>query len=153
MRIKHGIWGLFFAAALINGSTAFAGDDSHRAAAIGFLEASEVETTLSSAISTSLDAQMTANPMLVPYRPAMEMFFAKYMSWDALEDDFIELYVAEFTEKELKQLTKFYKTPVGKKSVSKLPVLMQRGSEIGQKHVEDNMGELQRMIAEQAAAQ
>ncbi len=45
----------------------------------------------------------------------MKALFAKYMNWASLKDDMVKIYMAEFTAPELKELTAFYQTPVGKK--------------------------------------
>nr|WP_262904578.1 DUF2059 domain-containing protein [Hymenobacter lucidus] len=58
----------------------------------------------------------------------------------------ISLYAKEFTEKELKDLTKFYETPVGQKFVTRQAFLMQAGMELGQRRVQENLPELQRAI-------
>jgi hypothetical protein len=78
----------------------------------------------------------------------MNTYLKKYISWDVLKPDLTMMYAREFTEAELKQLTAFYKTPLGMKLNEKQPLLMQTGMNIGQQAVAAHQGELQQMIAE-----
>jgi hypothetical protein len=90
-----------------------------------------------------LEMQVQQNPALVPYQAQMKAFLNKYMSWASLKDDMTKLYMAEFSESEVNELTKFYQTPLGKKTVKKMPLLMTQGAEIGQKRVQEHLPELQ----------
>ena len=55
----------------------------------------------------------------------------KYMTWDAMVPELTKLYTSTFTDDELKQMAAFYGSPAGKKSLEKLPELMQRTAMIG----------------------
>jgi hypothetical protein len=78
----------------------------------------------------------------------MKGFMAKYCSWTALKDDLCLLYAREFTEAELKQLTAFYKSPVGLKLAQKQPLIMQTSMAIGQKAATDHQAELQQLMGD-----
>lgn len=80
------------------------------------------------------------------YVKGMQAFMAKYYTWDVLKDNFSKIYAAEFTEDELKQLTVFYNSPIGKKVSSKTPLLMQKGMAMGQQVVADHRPELEQMM-------
>ena len=80
----------------------------------------------------------------------MMKFFQKHMSWESLEFEFIYIYSQAFTAQELKELTAFYETPTGKKTIEKMPQLMAQGAQIGAARVQENMQELQAMIKEEA---
>ncbi len=127
-------------------ASAFADENSHRAAAEEVLTLCNTEKVMQAALDTTLGAQLKANPALEPVKDVMKAFFAKYLSYAAVKEDLISLYVTEFTEAELKELAAFYRTPTGKKSIEKLPVLFQKGSDIGTKRVQEHLPELQQMI-------
>ena len=76
----------------------------------------------------------------------MKAFLSKYMSWASLKDDVAKLYTTEFSESELNELNKFYQTPLGRKTVQKMPALMAKGAEIGQKRMQEHLPELQAAI-------
>jgi len=124
-------------------------DKSHTAAAIELLDAMQLDITFEKTIESTVDMQVKGNPAITPYRKVMLDFFSKYMSWSSLKDEMAQIYVDAFTIQELKELTAFYKTPIGKKWALLMPQLMTKGGELGMKRVQDNMAELQMMIAEE----
>jgi hypothetical protein len=63
----------------------------------------------------------------------------------------VKLYKSEFTEDEIRTMTEFYRTPVGKKAVSKLPTLTASGAQLGMQRVQSHMAELQQAIAKRQA--
>lgn len=50
-----------------------------------------------------------------------------------LINEFAKIYSTEFTAQEIKELLKFYQSPVGKKLAEKSPVFTQKGMAVGQK--------------------
>ena len=126
---------------------------SHRAAAESLLSLMHMDTFLTQAIDQTLKAEIQQNPTIAPYEPQMRAFFAKYMSWASLKNDFVTIYADEFTEDELKQIVAFYKTPVGQKAVQKMPVLFAKGSALGQQRVQAHLPELRDTITKAASKQ
>ena len=49
-----------------------------------------------------------------------------------LQEPVIAIFDKNFTDDEIKQLTAFYKTPLGQKVVSQMPVVMQQSAQLGQ---------------------
>ena len=70
------------------------------------------------------------------------------MNWESVKEDTITVYTQEFTEPELKKLTEFYKTPMGKKASEKMPQLAFLAGQIGLKKAQGNQAELRQMIEE-----
>ena len=93
---------------------------------------------------------MQQNPTLVPFKNVMMQFFQKHMSYESLKPDMVKIYSDAFSASELKELIAFYRTPTGKKTIEKMPQLMAQGGQIGAKRVQDNIGELQQLIKEEA---
>jgi uncharacterized protein len=58
--------------------------------------------------------------------------FMKEADNDELVNMIIPVYAKHFTEKEVKELIAFYKTPIGKKLVEKLPLISQESFGIGE---------------------
>ena len=121
---------------------------THEQAAKEMLDCMNLDENFSKSIDNMLDLQVQQNPALKDKRKAMKTFFDRYMSWASLEGDFIRIYKDAFTEEELKQLTAFYQTPVGQKSIQLMPEMMRKGGEIGNKRVQDNMPELVKLMQE-----
>jgi|WetSurMetagenome_2_1015567.scaffolds.fasta_scaffold57065_3 uncharacterized protein len=123
---------------------------SHSSVALELLEMMNMEKTLTQGVDIALSAQLKANPSLKPYEDILRNFMSKYMNWPNLKDRFVELYVNEFSEDELRELIVFYKTDIGKKAIEKLPLLYAKGSELGQQVVQEHMAELTDAIQSRA---
>lgn len=119
-----------------------ADEASHRAAILEFFKLTEIERLLQQGTDASLQAQIQMNPGLAQYAPQLKEFMAKHMSWKALQDDFVRIYMKSFNEAEIKQIIAFYKTDVGRKLVVELPKLMQQGMQLGATRVQQHMPEL-----------
>jgi hypothetical protein len=74
------------------------------------------------------------------------------MRWDNIKEDYITLYVDVFSESELRELIRFYETPLGQKLIQKTPVLMQRSMQIGQQKMMRVMPEIQAISREMMQA-
>lgn len=109
-----------------------------------------MKDALEKSIEQTLQIQMQQNPTLVPFKHVMMKFFEKHMSYDSLKPDMIKIYADAFTASELKELIAFYRTPTGIKTIEKMPQLMAQGGQIGAKRVQDNIGELQQLIKDEA---
>jgi len=128
-----------------------ADDASHLAAVQELFKVMHMEETMAKSIDAMLDQQVKQNPVLARFRPVMSTFLQKHMSWQSIEPEMAKIYMQEFNEDEIKQMTEFYKTPLGQKVVTRTPAMMAKGAEIGQERVQANMAELQKMIADEEA--
>lgn len=139
------------AVVLLQPAIARADEASHKQSAETLLSLMGMEQLLSQSVDQMLDMQVKQNPQIAPYQQEMKSFLGKYMSWPSLKEDMVKIYMTEFTEPELKELTAFYQTPLGKKTVQKMPALMQKGAEMGQRRVQEHLPELQAAIQAKAA--
>ena len=73
---------------------------------------------------------------------------ANRLSWDNLKPAFVKLYADTYTEEEVDGMIAFYKTPVGRAMLEKMPGVMQKAMAIGQDLMGDLLPEIQRSIAE-----
>lgn len=119
---------------------------SHEKAAESMLELANTKELMDRTLETMLEAQLQANPQLIPMRSAMEAFFQKHISYESTKDALIALYIETFTEEELYDIIEFYKTPVGQKLIKEQPELAAKGMQIGQQRVMDNRTELEMML-------
>lgn len=118
----------------------------HYRAAEELLLTMNMKQVIDESVEQMLALQLKNNPSLQPAEATLKEFFGKYMSWEALREDYIRIYMEEFTEKELKEMKDFFKTDTGKKMAAKQTVLMMKGAQIGQSKVQEHMGELQEML-------
>jgi len=62
---------------------------------------------------------------------AYKAWFLEDVDQEALLKQMVALYAEAFTPEELSQLSAFYKTPVGQKSLTALPELTSKGAQLG----------------------
>ena len=91
---------------------------SHRAAAVEFLEAKGTPQLLENTCRTILAKQIAIQPQLAKHREKLLEFYRRALGFEALKDDLAAIYAREYTEDELRELIRFYRSPVGRKSVA-----------------------------------
>jgi hypothetical protein len=128
----------------------FADQTSHRKAAEDLLSSMNINQTMTETVDIMVELEIEKNPQLSLFKDVMRGFFLKYMTGDVLINFLSGVYMEEFTENELIEITNFYKTPTGKKAIKKLPLLTQKGARWGEKQVSDNIDELRRLITEES---
>ena len=131
---------------LLTAAPAAAQSDAHRAAAHGLMAVTEVREMFE--VGLRLGLESTAGPEMESLVPVMEAFFERYVSWEAVEPQYVDLYVETFSQDELEQLTAFYRTPLGQRLLEEQAHLAAEGSRIGRELVESHQAELMVMIME-----
>lgn len=132
---------LALAAALVLARPAVAQTPSQVAAANELFKIMKLENQIVPTSAAMIESEIGRNAGMQAYRDVMLTWLRKYMTWDAMKPELIKLYTEAYTEAELKELAAFYKTPVGQKSLAKMPELMQKtamiGGKLGQPHVDE----------------
>ncbi|MFQ5701670.1 MAG: DUF2059 domain-containing protein [Acidobacteriota bacterium] len=124
---------------------------SHRQAALELLRTMGVDRTILAGADTMIDLQLKQNPILVPYRDVLEEWIRKYLNWETVGPEFVDLYVNAFSEVELLEMSQFYRTPTGRKVLEMMPVLMKKGAAIGLAIAREHSAELDEMIRARAS--
>jgi len=140
---------LITVALVLSPVVALGDEQSHRKAAENLLIVMEVDKSLPKIAEQVVETQLQQNPQLAPQRDIMQRFLNKYVNWESVKEDTITAYTHEFTEPELKKLTEFYKTPVGKKASEKMPQLAFLAGQLGLKQAQAHQAELRQMMEEQ----
>jgi hypothetical protein len=130
-------------------ATLAADEKSHKAAIEELLVASRTPENMKASIDTMLDLQVKQQPVLSAVRSQMKGFFEKYLGYDASKEELIKLYAEEFTEEEAKELTKFYQSPLGKKTAERVPMLSLKIGQMGASKIDAHKAELQQMIRDE----
>lgn len=150
MKIKQFLTlvGLLLFAAKINAQTPTNFSASHLKASENMLLATGIDKSMATMTANVVDAFSNNVPEQnrAQFKTVLNNFFKKYLNWESVKDDFKRIYAEEFSEEELNQLVKFYNTPLGKKVNEKMPILQQKGMQLGQKIVQDHQEELQAEI-------
>lgn len=76
----------------------------------------------------------------------MRAFVRKYLSWESILPELVDLYTRNFTEAELRELIAFYQTPTGKKLVALSPRFSQARMDIGQRRMQEHMAEFEQLF-------
>jgi hypothetical protein len=124
-------------------------EQSHRKAAENLLIVMEIDKSLPKVVEQVVESQMQQNPQLAPQREVLQQFLTKYVNWESVKEETITAYTREFTEPELKKLTEFYKTPLGKKASEKMPQLTFLAGQLGLKQAQAHQAELRQMLEAQ----
>ncbi len=119
-------------------------------AALRLLDAMDMRVNLANTVEKVTLAEVEKNPNLEPYKGVMLEFMNRYMGFDNIKNELADIYANSFTQTELEELARFYQTPVGKKILQKLPELTVEGARLGQRKVEEHLGELEIMIGKEA---
>ena len=147
-------YGCMLTIALVLSPVVALGDEhSHRKAAENLRIVMEVDQSLPKIAEQVMETQLQHSPQLAPQREVLQKFLTKYLNWASVREDTITAYTQEFTEPELKKLTEFYTTPVGKKASEKIPQLAFIAGQIGLKKAQANQTELRQMLEEQKGKQ
>ena len=91
---------------------------SHREAALEFLRAKGTPELLERHCKLMLEKQLAAAPQYAEHRDALAKFYRDTFGFEALKDELVKLYTAEYSETELRELTRFYSSELGRKSVA-----------------------------------
>ncbi|MDB4949121.1 MAG: hypothetical protein JWM27_1770 [Gemmatimonadetes bacterium] len=122
-----------------------------RAAIDEMLRVMDMEKTYRDGVEASLAAQ-SANPAVARHAAEMRAWVMRVAPWDSVKADAVQSWSDLFTETEIRQLTDFYRTPVGRKVLSSLPEMMRRTQESSQRRMQAHMPELMQIIMSDNAA-
>jgi len=121
---------------------------SHEQAVTELFNLMDLEKTMVGSATAMIDAQITANPGIAPFRGVLIEWSGKYLTWEAMAPQLIKIYMDTFTEAETREMIAFYRTPTGRKALTKLPELFQKGAAVGAEIGKAHQAELERMVRE-----
>lgn len=119
---------------------------SHRQAAIDLIDLMGLEEQMMGGATAMVDVMSSQNPSLIPYRDVILEWSESIMTWEIFGPKMIDIYTEAFSEDELRDLVAFYKTPTGKKAITMMPELMQKGAQLGANEAQQHIPRLQQMI-------
>lgn len=99
----------------------------------------DMEAVQNRQIANMVNVQCESNPVLQKIRPELTKFYMENVGWKPLAPEIKKLYKKYFTEAEIVEITKFYQTPTGKKSLVQMPTLFSEGMKLGQSKVAEKM--------------
>ena len=129
-----------------------ADETAHKQQVETLFRLTQMEKKIQDSVDSVVQLQLRQNPQVGQHEPAVREFFTKYIGWNALKNDITEMYLTTFTEKELEQINAFYITPTGQKVIKVVPELVQQRNQLAMQRLQQNIGELQQIIAPPPAA-
>lgn len=70
------------------------------------------------------------------------------IGWNKLKPDMVKLYTSTFSESELKDLVKFYESPLGKKVLEKMPMVTQQSAQLTQQKLESAVPVVNKLLSD-----
>jgi len=81
-------------------------------------------------------APAAKQPVLASYQAKANAALDNAIGWNKLKPKMVDLYTQTFTEQELKDLVKFYESPLGKKVLREMPKVTQQSAQLTQQSLE-----------------
>ena len=140
-------------------SLALADEAAHRAAAERFLKLANADSMtaplytqteqLLTAHFTQMGGSMQYEAILRDYRERASRLLDEQLSWGAIRDELVELYLPVFSEQEFDELSLFYESAAGSKLLQHLPELTRGSMAIARERVEQVLGpQLEQLVEE-----
>ncbi len=140
---------LVVAASLTVPGLTTADDQSHREQVEILFKLTRMEQKINESVETVAQLQLRQNPNIeASKREQLMAFLEKQIGWDAVKADLYEMYMQTFTEEELKTMNDFYITTTGQKVIVIVPQLVQERNRLAMQRLQQNIGELQAIMAD-----
>ena len=138
-----------------------ADEASHRAAAERFLKLAKADSMtaplysqteqLLTAHFTQMGGSMQYEAILRDYRERARRLLDEQLSWEAIRDELVELYLPVFSEKEFDELSLFYESAAGSKLLEHLPELTRGSMAVARERVEQVLApQLEQLVEDMA---
>ena len=140
---------------------ASADSPSHREAAYELLDVARVERMVDSMkaqVGQMMRRQASEPQLNAEQQAVVDKYVLKAtdeitrtMEWSRLKEEFATLYASVYTEAELRELTAFYKTPLGQKMLDKMPQLLQETMQLALRHMQESTPQIQKLVDQMMA--
>lgn len=138
-----------------------ADEASHRAAAERFLKLAKADSMtaplysqteqLLTAHFTQMGGSMQYEAILRDYRERARRLLDEQLSWEAIRDELVELYLPVFSEQEFDELSLFYESAAGSKLLEHLPELTRGSMAVARERVEQVLApQLEQLVEDMA---
>ena len=94
------------------------------------------------------NAPQSEKAVLETYQAQANAALEQAVGWDKLKPDMVKLYTSNFNEQEMKDLIRFYESPLGKKVLEKMPTLTAQSAQLTQGELEAAVPKVNQLLAE-----
>lgn len=120
-------------------------DASREQVILELFDAMDLENQSRAAMRQQFQGANTVDPRLVK---VLEEFLDRYVTWEVMRPELVRIYAEAFTDAEIRELTTFYRSPIGQTLLERTPMLNGMMIETMSDLVTRNQAELQSMIME-----
>lgn len=138
-----GVWGVLACVLLVNPARALGSAEQE---AENLLVLLHMDAALQQSIEQMIDGEIEQNNDLRPFRSVLRTFFTKYMGFENLKADIIQMYTSSFSAAELARINTFYRSPEGQKFLQITPDVMAKSTALGEQRMQLNLPEFQQMV-------
>ena len=103
------------------------------------LEAEGAPQMMEQTLQSTLATQMKESPELAPFRKAFESYLRNTISYEAQKEDLAAIYLAVYTPDDIRELIRFYQTPLGRKKAAAGAKIAVAATEMTQRKMRENM--------------
>jgi len=146
MKIGYLIPVLLVASLALPGLT-IADDKGHIEQVEILFKLTRMEQKIDESVESVAQLQLRQNPALAAKSDQLMTFLEKHIGWNAVKADLYAMYMQTFTEEELKTINDFYITPTGQKVIVIVPQLVQERNRLAMQRLQQNVGELQKIMS------
>lgn len=93
-------------------------------------------------------APASKKAVLDSYQAKANAALDQAIGWNKLKPDMVQLYTSTFSESELKDLVKFYESPLGKKVLEKMPMVTQQSAQLTQQKLESAVPVVNKLLSD-----
>ena len=124
-----------------------AGDSASAASVERLVSLTYPEAVHQQMIEHTLRMMTASNPMMSGIGPQLRGFFAKNMSYAALRADQVRVVRESYTAREVRELTQFYASDVGRRFAVKAPSVSMRAQALSMARLQAGQAELMGIMA------
>ena len=106
-----------------------------------------MQQKIDESVESVAQLQLRQNPALAAKNDQLMAFLERHIGWNAVKADLYAMYMQTFTEDELKTINDFYITPLGQKVIVIVPQLVQERNRLAMQRLQQNVGELQKIMS------
>jgi hypothetical protein len=97
------------------------------------------------------NAPQSEKAVLETYQAQANAALEQAVGWDKLKPDMVKLYTSNFNEQEMKDLIRFYESPLGKKVLEQMPSLTAQSAQLTQSKLEPAVPKVNQLLADMTA--
>lgn len=97
------------------------------------------------------NAPQSEKAVLETYQAQANAALEQAVGWEKLKPDMVKLYTSNFNEQEMKELIRFYESPLGKKVLEKMPTLTAQSAQLTQGKLETAVPKVNQLLADMTA--